>query len=167
MPAYEPRAIKGIGVTYATTPMGADHTAGYTIAPEIAGVGGKVDPLSEEGKADLSLTFQAATAFIDSTGYCLFIAFPILDIQQGWQGMAETVAGVTGREISGDDVVPIGKEILRMERLFNERAGFTAADDRIPEFMRYEPLPPHDVAWAIPDAELDKVYAWVHNGGKG
>jgi aldehyde:ferredoxin oxidoreductase len=66
MPAYDPRAVKGIGVTYATTPMGADHTAGYTIAPEIAGVGGKVDPLSDEGKADLSLTFQAATAFIDS-----------------------------------------------------------------------------------------------------
>ena len=70
MPAYEPRAVKGIGVTYATSPMGADHTAGYTIAPEIAGVGGKVDPLADEGKADLSLTFQAATAFIDSTGYC-------------------------------------------------------------------------------------------------
>ncbi len=75
MPAYEPRAVKGIGVTYATTPMGADHTAGYTIAPEIAGVSGKLDPLSDEGKAELSLTFQAATAFIDSTGYCLFIAF--------------------------------------------------------------------------------------------
>jgi aldehyde:ferredoxin oxidoreductase len=164
MPAYEPRAIKGIGVTYATTPMGADHTAGYTIAPEIAGVGGKVDPLSEEGKADLSLTFQAATAFIDSTGYCLFIAFPILDISKGWEGMAETVAGVTGMKVTGDDVVPIGKQVLKMERLFNERAGFTAADDRPPEFMRYEKLPPHDVVWTITDEELDKVYEWVHNG---
>jgi aldehyde:ferredoxin oxidoreductase len=83
MPAYEPRAVKGIGVTYATTPMGADHTAGYTIAPEIAGWWRKVDPLSDEGKGDLSLTFQAATAFIDSSGYFLFIAFPILDIQDG------------------------------------------------------------------------------------
>ncbi len=164
MPAYEPRAIKGIGVTYATTPMGADHTAGYTIAPEIAGVGGKVDPLTDEGKADLSLTFQAATAFIDSTGYCLFIAFPILDIAKGWAGMAETVAGVTGMSVTGDDVVPIGKEILKMERLFNERAGFTAADDRPPEFMRYEKLPPHDVVWTITDEELDEVYEWVHNG---
>ncbi|MFN2233846.1 MAG: aldehyde ferredoxin oxidoreductase family protein [Anaerolineales bacterium] len=165
MPAYEPRAIKGIGVTYATTPMGADHTAGYTIAPEIAGVGGKVDPLSDEGKADLSLTFQAATAFIDSTGYCLFIAFPILDIATGWAGMAESVAGVTGLEITGDDVIPIGKEILKMERLFNEGAGFTAEDDRIPEFMNYEPLAPHNVVWGIPDEELDKVYEWVHNDG--
>jgi aldehyde:ferredoxin oxidoreductase len=163
MPAYEPRAIKGIGVTYATSTMGADHTAGYTIAPEIAGVGGKVDPLSDEGKSELSLTFQAATAFIDSTGYCLFIAFPILDIADGWAGMAETVAGVTGMKVTGDDVVPLGKEILKMERLFNERAGFTAADDRPPEFMRYEKLPPHNVVWTVTDEELDKVYDWVHN----
>jgi aldehyde:ferredoxin oxidoreductase len=164
MPAYEPRAVKGIGVTYATTTMGADHTAGYTIAPEIAGVGGKVDPLSDEGKADLSLTFQAATAFIDSTGYCLFIAFPILDIATGWAGMAETVAGTTGMDVTGDNVIAIGKEILKMERLFNERAGFTSADDRPPEFMRYEKLPPHNVVWTVTDEELDKVYAWVHEG---
>lgn len=165
MPAYEPRVVKGIGVTYATTPMGADHTAGYTIAPEIAGVGGKVDPFAEEGKADLSLTFQAATAFIDSTGYCLFIAFPILDIPSGWAGMAESVAGVTGMDITGADVIPIGKEILKMERLFNERAGFTSADDRPPEFMLHEVLPPHNVKWTVTDAELDKVFDWVHSGG--
>lgn len=163
MPAYEPRAIKGIGFTYATTPMGADHTAGYTIAPEIAGVGGKVDPLTDKGKAELSLTFQAATAFIDSTGYCLFIAFPILDIAEGWEGMAETVAGVMGMEITGDDVIEIGKEILKMERLFNEAAGFTNVDDRLPEFMRYEQLPPHNVVWDTSDEELDKVYEWVHS----
>ena len=163
MPAYEPRAIKGIGVTYATTPMGADHTAGYTIAPEIAGVGGKVDPLSDEGKAELSLTFQAATAFIDSTGYCLFIAFPILDIPDGWAGMAESVAGVTGLEITGDDVIPIGKEILKIEREFNTRAGFTAEDDRPPEFMSYEKLPPHNVIWSITDEVLDEVFAWVND----
>jgi aldehyde:ferredoxin oxidoreductase len=164
MPAYEPRAVKGIGVTYATTPMGADHTAGYTIAPEIAGVSGKLDPLSDEGKAELSLTFQAATAFIDSTGYCLFIAFPILDIAKGWAGMAETVAGVTGMSVTGDDVIPLGKEILKKERLFNERAGFTSEDDRPPEFMRYEKVPPHNVVWTITDEQLDSVYAWVHEG---
>lgn len=164
MPAYEPRAVKGIGVTYATSPMGADHTAGYTIAPEIAGVSGKLDPLSTEGKAELSLTFQAATAFIDTTGYCLFIAFPILDIAKGWEGMAESVAGVTGMNITGADVVPLGKEILKKERLFNERAGLSAQDDRPPEFMRYEKLPPHGEVWTITDEQLDSVFAWVHEG---
>ncbi|MCJ7824457.1 MAG: aldehyde ferredoxin oxidoreductase [Anaerolineales bacterium] len=162
MPAYEPRAIKGIGVTYATTPMGADHTAGYTIAPEIAGVGGKVDPLTDEGKADLSLAFQASTAFIDSTGYCLFIAFPVLDIEKGFAGMIDSVAGVMGMDLTGDDVTAMGKEILKMERLFNERAGFTKEDDRLPEFMRYEKLPPHDVVWSMADEDLDKVFDWVH-----
>jgi aldehyde:ferredoxin oxidoreductase len=167
MPAYEPRAVKGIGVTYATSTMGADHTAGYTIAPEIAGVSGKLDPLTVEGKADLSLTFQAATAFIDSTGYCLFIAFPILDIAKGWEGMAETVAAVTGQEITGNDVISLGKEILKVERLFNEKAGLCAEDDRLPEFMRYEKLPPHNEVWNVPDSDLDMVFAWVHENGGG
>ncbi len=162
MPAYEPRAIKGIGVTYATSTMGADHTSGYTIAPEIAGVSGKLDPLTDEGKADLSLAFQASTAFIDSSGYCLFIAFPVLDIQTGFEGMVDSVAGVMGMDLTGDDAIALGKEVIKMERLFNERAGFTKEDDRLPEFMRYEKLPPHDVVWSMADEELDKVYAWVH-----
>ena len=162
MPAYEPRAIKGIGVTYATTPMGADHTSGYTIAPEIAGVSGKVDPLTDEGKADLSLAFQASTAFIDSSGYCLFIAFPVLDIQTGFEGMVDSVAGVMGIDLTGDDAIALGKDVLKMERLFNERAGFTKEDDRLPEFMRYEKLPPHDAVWSMTDEELDKVFSWVH-----
>ncbi len=162
MPAYEPRAIKGIGVTYATSTMGADHTSGYTIAPEIAGVSGKLDPLTDEGKADLSLAFQASTAFIDSSGYCLFIAFPILDIQTGFEGMVDSVAGVMGMDLTGDDAIALGKDVLKMERLFNERAGFTKEDDRLPEFMRYEKLPPHDVVWSMTDEELDKVFAWVH-----
>jgi aldehyde:ferredoxin oxidoreductase len=159
MPAYEPRAVKGIGVTYATTTMGADHTAGYTIAPEIAGVGGSADPMSPEGKADLSRAFQATTALIDSTGHCLFIAFAILDIASGNEGMVEEMNGVLGTSYTVDDVVELGSEILRKERAFNEAAGFTKAHDRLPEFMKYEPLPPHNTVYDVPDAELDAVYA--------
>jgi aldehyde:ferredoxin oxidoreductase len=158
MPAYEPRAVKGIGITYATTTMGADHTAGYTIAPEILSVGGESDPLSPEGKADLSRAFQATTAFIDSTGHCLFIAFPILDIESGFQGMVDEVNGVLGTNYTGDDVVELGSEILRKERAFNEAAGFTKAHDRLPEFMTYEKLPPHNVVFDVPDSALDAVY---------
>jgi aldehyde:ferredoxin oxidoreductase len=158
MPAYEPRAVKGIGITYATTTMGADHTAGYTIAPEILSVGGKADPLSPEGKADLSRAFQATTAFIDSSGHCLFIAFAILDIPSGFQGMVDEVNGVLGSNYTGDDVVKIGSEILRKERAFNEAAGFTPAHDRVPEFMKYEQLPPHNVVFDVPDEALDAVY---------
>jgi len=158
MPAYEPRAVKGIGITYATSTMGADHTSGYTIAPEILSVGGKADPLSPEGKAALSRAFQATTAFIDSTGHCLFIAFAILDIPSGLEGMMEECNGVLGTNWKAEDAAKIGAEILRKERAFNEAAGLTKADDRLPEFMKYEPLPPHNQVYDVPDSALDSVY---------
>jgi len=158
MPAYEPRAVKGIGITYATSTMGADHTAGYTIAPEILSVGGKVDPLSPEGKAGLSRAFQATTAFIDSTGHCLFIAFAILDIASGYEGMIEECNGVLGTSWTADDVLKIGGDILKRERAFNEAAGLTKAHDRLPEFMKYEPLPPHNQVFDVPDSVLDSVF---------
>ncbi len=158
MPAYEPRAVKGIGITYATGTMGADHTSGYTIAPEIMGVSGKLDPLSSEGKAALSRAFQVTTAFVDSTGHCLFIAFAILDIASGYQGMIEECNGVLGTNWTADDVIKIGSDILKKERAFNEAAGFTAAHDRLPEFMKYEPLPPHNQVFDVPDSALDSVY---------
>ncbi len=159
MPAYEPRAIKGIGVTYATTTMGADHTAGYTIAPEILGVSGKMDPASKGmEKADASRNFQYATAFLDSTGHCLFIAFAILDIPSGLEGMVEECNGVLGTNWTVNDVGRIGGDIVKMERRFNEAAGFTNLDDRIPEFMKYEKLPPHNVVYDVPDEVLDKVH---------
>jgi len=157
MPAYEPRAIKGIGMTYAISTMGADHTSGYTIAPEILGVSGKLDPLNPD-KAELARNFQYATAFIDTTGHCLFIAFAILDIASGFEGMVEECNGVLGTAWTGDDVGRIGKKVLDLELDFNRKAGFTPADDRLPEFMTYEKLPPHNVVWDIPDSEIDSVF---------
>jgi len=158
MPAYEPRAIKGIGITYATTTMGADHTAGYTICPEILGVSGKLDPLSPEGKAALSRAFQATTAFIDSSGHCLFIAFPILDIASGFEGMIEECNGILGTNWDADAIVAYGSQTLKVERAFNEAAGLSKEADRIPEFMKTEPLPPHNQVFDIPDSALDSVY---------
>jgi len=149
--------VKGIGVTYATSTMGADHTAGYTIAPEILGVGGEVDPFDVE-KAELTRNFLKATAFIDAAGYCLFIAFAILDKPKGFEGVVESCNGVLGTDWTMDDVARIGGEIIEMERAFNTGAGFNEADDRLPEFMKYEKLPPHNVVFDVPDEELDKVH---------
>jgi aldehyde:ferredoxin oxidoreductase len=157
MPAYEPRAVKGIGMVYATGTMGADHTQGYTIAPEILGVSGKVDQFDKD-KAALAKAFLEATAFIDSSGHCLFIAFAILDIASGFEGVVEECNGVLGTEWTMDDVGRIGKEVLAKERAFNEAAGITKEADRMPEFMRIEKLPPHDVIWDIPDEALDAVW---------
>jgi aldehyde:ferredoxin oxidoreductase len=160
MPAYEPRAVKGIGVTYATTTMGADHTAGYTIAPEILSVGGASDPLkTEDAKADLSRAFQTTTALIDSSGHCLFIAFAILDFPTGFEGLVDEINGFLGTNMTADEAVETGAQVLRLERAFNEKAGFTKADDRLPEFMNYEKLPPHNVVADISDEVMDSVYA--------
>jgi aldehyde:ferredoxin oxidoreductase len=158
MPAYEPRAVKGIGMTYAISTMGADHTSGYTIAPEILGVSGKVDQFDRD-KADLARNFQYATGFIDSCGHCLFIAFAILDIASGFEGVVEECNGVYGTQWTMDDVGRIGKEVLDVELAFNRAAGLGREHDRMPEFMKYEKLPPHDVVWDVPDATLDAVFA--------
>lgn len=157
MPAYEPRAVKGIGMTYAVSTMGADHTSGYTIAPEILGVSGKVDQFDRD-KADLVRNFQYATAFLDSCGHCLFIAFPILDIASGFEGVVEECNGVLGTNWTMDDVGRIGKEVLDVELAFNRAAGLGREFDRMPEFMKYEKLPPHNVVWDVPDATLDAVF---------
>ncbi|MFP3953413.1 MAG: aldehyde ferredoxin oxidoreductase C-terminal domain-containing protein [Candidatus Acetothermia bacterium] len=156
MPAYDPRAIKGIGTTYATTPMGADHTAGYAIATEIMGVGGDLDPLSPE-KAELSRNLQFSTAVIDTTGHCLFTAFAVLDIPEGLEGMVEEVNGVLGADLTVDDIPEIGKSVIDVEREFNKQAGFTKEDDRLPEFMREEELPPHNDVFDVSDEVLDEV----------
>ncbi len=160
MPAYDPRSVKGIGVTYATTPMGADHTAGYAIATNILKVGGDVDPLSTEGQIELSRNLQIATAALDATGYCLFIAFAILDQEDTFNAMVDTINGMYDLSLTADDVVALGKKILSMERDFNKRAGFTQEHDRLPRFMRREALPPHNVVFDIADEQLDTVFNW-------
>lgn len=158
MPAYEPRAIKGIGMTYATTTMGADHTAGYTIAPEILGVSGKVSQF-DTNKAEMTRNFQHATAFsFDTTGHCLFIAFATLDIPAGLEGVVEECNGVLGTNWTVDDLARMGGDIVKIERAFNKAAGFTKADDRLPEFMSYEKLPPHNMVFDVPDEVLDEVH---------
>ncbi|MCK4280654.1 MAG: aldehyde ferredoxin oxidoreductase [Candidatus Lokiarchaeota archaeon] len=157
MPAYDPRAIKGIGVTYATSPMGADHTAGYAIATEIMGVGGEADRLDTK-KAELSRNLQVATAVIDSVGYCLFIAFAILDIVEGLEGVVESVNGVLGTSLTLNDIPTIGMQVIETEIKFNKAAGFTSLDDRLPEFMKEEKFPPDNEVFNVSDEELDSVF---------
>ncbi len=160
LPAYDPRAIQGMGVTYATTPMGADHTAGYAVATNIMKVGGFVDPLKAEGQVDLSRNLQVATAAIDSTGMCLFIAFAILDQPETFQALLDLIGAFSGATVTGDDVAALGKTILKAERDFNVQAGLTPAHDRLPEFFQKELLPPHNLAFQVKNKDLDTVFNW-------
>jgi aldehyde:ferredoxin oxidoreductase len=160
LPAYDPRSVQGVGVTYATSTMGADHTAGYAVTANVLGVGGTVDPLKPEGQVELSRNLQIATAAIDATGLCLFIAFAILDQPDTFNAMLDMLSAFTGQPCTADDVVALGKKILDDERDFNARAGFTSKHDRLPDFFKTEPLPPHNVTFAVRDEDLDQVFNW-------
>ncbi len=158
MPAYDPRAVQGQGVTYATSTMGADHTAGYAVATNILGIGGSVDPLKPEGQVDLSRNLQLATAAIDSTGMCVFIAFAILDQPETFQALLDLIGSFSGSPMTADDVTAFGQTIIKLEREFNAKAGFTNEADRLPDYFQSEPLAPHNVTFAVTAEELDQVH---------
>jgi aldehyde:ferredoxin oxidoreductase len=160
MPAYDPRAVQGIGVTYATSPMGADHTAGYAVAQNVLKVGGDVNALKPEGQVELSRNLQIATAAIDSTGMCLFIAFAVLDQPDTFQALLDMLNAFYGMALTGDGVTELGKKVLSMERDFNARAGFTSQHDRLPSYFKTEKFAPHNVTFEVKDEDLDKVFNW-------
>jgi len=150
MSAYEPRSIKGTGVTYATTPQGADHTCGLTIRAQI-------DHLDPTAQKDVSLNAQLNMAGYDTLGACIFAGF----------GYAATPDGVVKRLLSaryGWDDLPdnilqaLGKQTIKMEREFNKRAGFTEEDDRLPKWMTEEALPENGAVFDVSEDVLDHIF---------
>jgi len=150
MSAYEPRSIKGTGVTYATTPQGADHTCGLTIRAQI-------DHLDPNVQKDVSLNAQLNMAGYDTLGACIFAGF----------GYAATPDGVVKRLLSaryGWDDLPdnilqsLGRETIKMEREFNRLAGFTAKDDRLPEWMTKEAIPENGSVFDVSEEVLDHIF---------
>ena len=126
-PAYDPRAVQGIGLNYATSNRGACHVRGYTIASEVLGVPVKTDPLVTEGKPDLVKAFQDATAAVDSSGLCLFTTF-------AWDltNIAPQIDAACTGEWTSDKLLELG------ERVWNMLAGITRADDTLPERLKSE-----------------------------
>jgi aldehyde:ferredoxin oxidoreductase len=150
MSAYEPRSIKGTGITYATTPQGADHTCGLTIRA-------KVNHLDPTVQRDLSLNAQLNMAGYDTIGACIFAGF----------GYAATPDGVVKRLLKaryGWDDLPdnilqeLGKQTIKMEREFNKRAGFTEKDDRLPAWMTREPIPENGSVFDVSEETLDHIF---------
>jgi aldehyde:ferredoxin oxidoreductase len=150
MSAYEPRAIKGLGVTYCTSPQGADHTAGNTVRA-------KVDHLDPKPQAAASRGAQINMAGFDTLGACIFAGFGFMSEPAV---IPDLLTARYGWEVPADILQALGKETLKVEREFNRRAGFTPAHDRIPEYMRLEPLPPHDAVFDVPDEDLDGIFNW-------
>jgi len=152
MSAYEPRSIKGTGVTYATTPQGADHTCGLTIRA-------KVDHLDPNAQIEASRNAQLNMGGYDTLGACIFAGF----------GYAATPDGVVKRLLKaryGWDDLPdnilqaLGKETIKMEREFNKRAGFTKEDDRLPKWMTREAIPENNSVFDVPVEQLDSIFDW-------
>ncbi len=152
MSAYEPRSIKGTGVTYATTPQGADHTCGLTIRA-------KIDHLDPNAQIEISRNAQLNMGGYDTLGACIFAGF----------GYAATPDGVVKRLLKaryGWDDLPdnilqaLGKETIKMEREFNKRAGFTKEDDRLPKWMTREAIPENNSVFDVSVEQLDSIFDW-------
>ncbi|MHB0980340.1 MAG: aldehyde ferredoxin oxidoreductase C-terminal domain-containing protein [Thermoleophilia bacterium] len=154
--AWEPRALKGTGVTYATTPMGADHTCGNILpGPNMP----DYNPNVPEGQAQMSQFVQAWFAAVDTLGFCLFPSLACLDIPTLPPLLVQAAGAVLGEQLPEDYLGALGTRVVMTEKDFNRRAGFTAADDRLPAFMTTEPLAPSGNVFDVSDADLDSVFA--------
>jgi aldehyde:ferredoxin oxidoreductase len=147
---YDPRTLKGNGVTYAMSPMGADHTAGNCF-----GSRGEVNPRGVEQQGDLSRSLQYKMCALDSLGFCIFARPPLF---KDPSKMATLVNSLLGTDISVDQVWEImGINAVRTEREFNIRAGLSPANDKLPEYVYVEPLPPTNEVFDISEQEMLKA----------
>ena len=152
--AYDPRAMLGNGVTFATSPMGADHTAGNVVGEYLEQ---KLDPLNAEGQVEASRNLQVGTAAMDCTGLC-FMAYVALTTPEGGGALLKAINAKFGTQLGPEDVPVLGTRVLKAEREFNRKAGFTNQDDRLPKFFYEEPLPPHNKVFTISDEEIDRTF---------
>ena len=151
--AYDPRAMQGNGVTYATCPMGADHTAGNVVGEYLTG---KLDPLKPEGQVAASRNLQIGMAAVDCTGMC-FMAAAALTEGEGGMAFLKAINAKFGTQLGPEDIPALGIRVLKAEREFNRLAGITEEDDRLPRFFYEEPLPPHNTVFSISHKELDRT----------
>jgi len=152
--AYDPRAMLGNGVTFATSPMGADHTAGNVVGEYLEQ---KLDPLNPEGQVEASRNLQIATAAADCTGLC-FMAYVALTTPEAGEALLKAINAKFGTQLGPEDVPALGIRVLTAEREFNKKAGFTNKDDRLPKFFYEELLPPHNTVFTISDEEIDRTF---------
>ncbi|HAF51008.1 MAG: Aldehyde:ferredoxin oxidoreductase [Synergistales bacterium 54_24] len=136
MPAYDPRALQGMGLEYATSNRGGCHVRGYLTSPEVLGIPEKLDPASVEDKPQWTKTFQDLTAAIDSSGLCLFITFGL-----GAPEVASQLSAATGIDYTTEKIMECGERVWNLERLFNLKAGLSAEDDTLPPRLLHEPIP--------------------------
>ncbi len=136
IPAYDPRGVQGHGLNYATSNRGGCHVRGYMISPEILGLPAKLERQELKDKPFWTKTFQDLTAFIDSSGLCLFTSFAL-----GADDYAKIYNSIVGTNWSGDDVLKAGERIYNIEKQFNIEAGILPEEDSLPERFLKIPMP--------------------------
>ena len=154
MAAYDPRAMQGNAVTYATSPMGADHTAGLVLGEYLGKI---LDPLKAEGQVEASRNNQIAMAAVDCTGLCLLASFS-LATPEGGEAFIRAMNAKFGTQLGPEAIPQLGMRVLKAEREFNQKAGFTNQDDRLPGFYYKESLPPHNTVVIISDEQMDSTF---------
>lgn len=150
MPAYDPRGLKGNGVLYATSTMGADHTAGNAFETIKYN-----DPLGKENQVKNSRHLQIRGALLDTMGVCIFVR-PVFVKDPNL--LVRLFKAKFGWDLTFREIKELGAHILDLERAFNERAGVSEHYRRIPEFMREEPLPPNNEVFDISQEELEAIW---------
>lgn len=128
LPGYDPRGLLGMALAYATSNRGGCHLRAYMAAPEILGKPKKVDRLTFSGKAELVKIYQDETCVIDSLVLCTFASFSIAK-----ELFAEMLSAATGVDYSVGEFLTCGERIWNLERIFNNKAGFSRKDDTLPE----------------------------------
>jgi aldehyde:ferredoxin oxidoreductase len=144
IPAYDPRGMKGMAIGYATSNRGACHLRGYTPSAEVLGWPEKADPVEWEGKGELLIVFQDLHAVSDSFDICKFNAFA-----EGIEEYVKQYNGMTGRDLTEDELVEAGERIYTLERYYNNLNGFDGEDDTLPDrFLEDgdEPIPGYGAA---------------------
>ncbi|SDP76270.1 aldehyde ferredoxin oxidoreductase family protein [Desulforhopalus singaporensis] len=157
MAAYDPRTLQGMAVTYATSPMGGDHTAGWVVDQNIEAFGGSVDGHKAEGQVEISRDCQIHMAAVDSVGICDF-AQSGLATDEGIANVYSMFSAKSGDDFGADDWKELGKKVIKAELEFNRKAGFTSKDDRLPSMFYKEPLPPYNVVVKISNEEMDSTF---------
>jgi aldehyde:ferredoxin oxidoreductase len=153
---YDPRVLKGTGVTYATSTMGADHTCGNAL-PSPANP--DYNPSAGENQGPVSQFLQRYFAAIDTLGLCLFAALPTLDIPDLQSHLTECVGLVLDESVGDEYLMRLGEMVLKEEKKFNLAAGIGKDADCLPEFFYREALSPGNNVFDISQKELDSVHS--------
>lgn len=143
---YDPRAMKGTGVTYATSTMGADHTAGNCL-PGRGGLRGT----EAQGQVALSRATQEMSMACDLLGVCVFVG----PVAETMPALADLLAAFRGEPVVVDQLLEQAREVLGVEAEFNRRAGISAQQNDLPAFFRNEPLPESDLVFDVSRQELE------------